>query len=144
MKFKEFENVRTLVKKEDVEIGSLGTIIDVLENPEGYIVEFCGDADFEPWATKTYRPDEIEIAKKAGKGGTKKSAKSADEPCKSTSSNVLRCLEPGAKKDNRRRMELQSLFLRSNKPFGVSASTNPMKPAKQAPMTKDFSMFNKD
>ncbi len=46
MRFKEFEDVRTLAKKENVEAGSLGTIIDVLENPEGYIVEFCNDTDF--------------------------------------------------------------------------------------------------
>ncbi len=63
MKFKEFEIVRTLVKKENVEARSQGTIVDVLENPEGYIVEFCNDTDYEPWATQTYRPDEIEIAK---------------------------------------------------------------------------------
>ena len=63
MKFKEFEDVRTLVKKGDVEAGRLGTIIDVLENPEGYIVEFCNDTDFEPWATETYHPNEIETAK---------------------------------------------------------------------------------
>lgn len=63
MKFKEFDEVRTLVKKGDVEPGSLGTIIDVLEHPEGYIVEFCNDTDYEPWATETYHPDEIEIAK---------------------------------------------------------------------------------
>lgn len=63
MKLKEFEDVRTLVKKGDVEAGSLGTIIDVLENPEGYIVEFCNDTDFEPWATEAYHPGEIEKAK---------------------------------------------------------------------------------
>ncbi len=63
MRFKEFEDVRTLIRKGNVEAGSLGTIIDVLENPEGYIVEFCNNADSEPWATETYHPDEIETAK---------------------------------------------------------------------------------
>ncbi len=63
MRFKEFEDVRTLIKKGNVEAGSLGTIIDVLENPEGYIVEFCNNADFEPWATETYHQNELESAK---------------------------------------------------------------------------------
>ena len=63
MKFKEFEDVSILVKKGDVEAGSLGTIINVLENPEGYIVEFCNDTDFEPLATESYHSNEIEIAK---------------------------------------------------------------------------------
>lgn len=63
MRFKEFEDVRTLVKKGNVEAGSLGTVIDVLENPEGYILEFCNNTDFEPWATETYHPNEIESAK---------------------------------------------------------------------------------
>lgn len=34
MKFKEFDEVRILVKKGNVEPGSLGAIIDVLEHPE--------------------------------------------------------------------------------------------------------------
>ena len=62
MKLKESENVRTLVKKENIEPRTHGTIIDVLENPEGYIVDFCNNTDFEPWVTETYHPDKIEIA----------------------------------------------------------------------------------
>ena len=64
MKFKEFFEVKTLVKKENVEIGQIGTIIHVLTNPEGYIVEFCNDTDYAPWAMETYKPSEIEAVKK--------------------------------------------------------------------------------
>lgn len=59
MKFKAFIKVKTLVKKGNVNPGEIGTIIDVLEDPEGYIVEFCNDTDYEPWAIETYRPGEI-------------------------------------------------------------------------------------
>ena len=41
MKYKEFIEVKTLVKKGKVEARQIGTIISILENPEGYIVEFC-------------------------------------------------------------------------------------------------------
>ncbi len=65
MKFKEFIDVRTLVKKGNVEIGEIGTIIDALNYPhEGYIVEFCNEEDYVPWATETYYPDELEEIKK--------------------------------------------------------------------------------
>ena len=60
MKFKEFIKVKTLVKKGKVEIGEVGIIIDVLENPEGYIVEFSDDNDYEPKAVETYHPNEID------------------------------------------------------------------------------------
>ena len=40
MKFKEFTNVITLVKKGNVKVGQIGTIIHVLTDPEGYIVNF--------------------------------------------------------------------------------------------------------
>lgn len=63
MKFKEFNKVKTLLKKGKVEVGQIGTIIDVLENPEGYIVEFCNDVDYEPWAVETYHPNELENIK---------------------------------------------------------------------------------
>ena len=65
MKFKEFIEVKTLVKKGDVDVGEIGTIICALNHPrEGYIVEFCNDTDYTPWATETYEKDEIEEAKK--------------------------------------------------------------------------------
>ncbi len=63
MKFKEFIEVKTLVKKGKVEVGQIGTIISILENPEGYIVEFCNVTDYEPWAIETYHPSEIEPIK---------------------------------------------------------------------------------
>ncbi|MCQ2815498.1 MAG: hypothetical protein MJ227_04460 [Bacilli bacterium] len=64
MKFNEFVKVKTLVKKNNVEIGEVGIIIDALDKPtEGYIVEFCNDEDYEPWATETYYPNEIELVK---------------------------------------------------------------------------------
>jgi len=62
MKFKEFVKVKTLVKKGNVEAGEIGTVIDILEDPEGYIVEFCNDTDYAPWAIETYHPNELEIA----------------------------------------------------------------------------------
>ena len=65
MKFKEFIEVKTLVEKVNVHIGEIGTIICALNHPrEGYIVEFCNDTDYTPWATETYVPDEIEEIKK--------------------------------------------------------------------------------
>lgn len=61
MKFNIFEKVKTLVKKNDVEAGVVGLIIDVLNDPrEGYIVEFCNDEDYSPWATETYYPNELD------------------------------------------------------------------------------------
>lgn len=60
MKYKEFIKVKTLVKKGKVNIGEIGTIIHVFDNPEGYIVEFCNNTDYEPWALETYYPNEIE------------------------------------------------------------------------------------
>lgn len=64
MKFKEFIEVKTLVTKGNVKKGEIGTIIDALSNPEGYIVEFCNDVDYAPWAIETYDPDELEEIKK--------------------------------------------------------------------------------
>ena len=65
MKFKEFIDVKTLVKKGNVEKGEIGTIIDALSNPwEGYIVEFCNDVDYAPWGMETYYPYELEEVKK--------------------------------------------------------------------------------
>ena len=63
MKYKEFIEVKTLVKKGKVEARQIGTIISILENPEGYIVEFCHDTDYEPWAIETYHSSEIEPIK---------------------------------------------------------------------------------
>ncbi|HBF67793.1 MAG TPA: hypothetical protein DDW20_00515 [Firmicutes bacterium] len=61
MKFKIFEEVKTLVKKGNVEAGEVGLIIDVLSSPrEGYIVEFCNDNDYSPWAIVTYYSHELE------------------------------------------------------------------------------------
>ncbi len=65
MKFKEFTDVRTLFKKNNIEKGEIGIIIDALEKPhEGYIVEFCNSQDYAPWATETYYPDELEEIKR--------------------------------------------------------------------------------
>ena len=44
--------------------GEIVTIINALSNPEGYIVEFCDDADYAPWAIETYDPSELEEIKK--------------------------------------------------------------------------------
>ena len=46
-----------------MEARQIGTIISILENPEGYIVEFCHDTDYESWAIETYHPSEIEPIK---------------------------------------------------------------------------------
>lgn len=65
MKFKKYTYVRTLVKKENVNIGEIGYIIDVLNNPcEGYILEFSKDGGYEPWAIETYDSSELEEIKK--------------------------------------------------------------------------------
>lgn len=61
MKFKEFIEVKTLIKKGNVDVGEIGIIIDALDDPDvGYIVEFCNDTDYAPWATESYGHDEIE------------------------------------------------------------------------------------
>lgn len=64
MKFKEFIEVKTLVSKGNVKKGEIGTIIDVLDDPESYIVEFCNDVDYAPWAIETYDANELEEIKK--------------------------------------------------------------------------------
>ena len=64
MKFEEYSDVRTLVKKGKVKAGEIGTIIEVFDKPcEGYMVEFCNDEDYAPWAIETYDADELEKVK---------------------------------------------------------------------------------
>jgi len=48
LKFKDNKEVITLVDKSNVKNGSIGIIVCVFENPEGYDAEFCNDTYYEP------------------------------------------------------------------------------------------------
>lgn len=67
MKFKEFIEVKTLVDKGEIKKGSIGTIIHIHDEPEGYEVEFYDKEkeEYGPWAIEAYFPQEIEIIKKS-------------------------------------------------------------------------------
>ena len=63
-KFKIYTDVKTLVKKGNVEIGEIGYIIDILDYPcEGYVVEFSKKGEYKPWALEIYDPSELEEIK---------------------------------------------------------------------------------
>ncbi len=64
MKFNGYVDVKTLVKKGNVNAGEIGTIVHIFTDPcEGYIVEFCNDEDYAPWGMETYQPYELEEIK---------------------------------------------------------------------------------
>ena len=61
MKFKNNDKVITLVKKGNVEKGSIGLVVcDFTELNEAYDVEFWYDADSTPYGYETYLPTELE------------------------------------------------------------------------------------
>jgi len=63
MKFKDNQEVITLVDKGNVKKGSIGVIACVFDNPEGYDVEFSNETDYEPWGYETYLPSELALKK---------------------------------------------------------------------------------
>ncbi|MDR0935152.1 MAG: DUF4926 domain-containing protein [Oscillospiraceae bacterium] len=61
MKFFDLDVVKPLVVKENVPVGTVGTVICVFTRPnEAYMVEFCGERGI-PYAEPAYLPEELEL-----------------------------------------------------------------------------------